>query len=54
MQNLIVFFIVLAACFYVGRSLFRTFRSGESSCGCADCDGSGCPSKITPQKKEKR
>ncbi|MCW5208504.1 FeoB-associated Cys-rich membrane protein, partial [Desulfobulbus sp. US2] len=41
MQNLIVVLVVLAACFFVGRFLFRSYRSGKcpSSGGCSGCGG---------------
>ncbi|XCN74769.1 MAG: FeoB-associated Cys-rich membrane protein [Candidatus Electrothrix aestuarii] len=44
MQNLIVLLVVLVAIFFVGRTLFRSYRSGLSgkcSCsgGCAGCNG---------------
>ncbi|MCI5158369.1 MAG: FeoB-associated Cys-rich membrane protein [Candidatus Electrothrix sp. AUS1_2] len=56
MQDLIVIFVVLIAGIFVGRSLFRSYRSGISgkcSCsgGCAGCNGdtgTGC----VPQHEE--
>ncbi|MCI5219638.1 MAG: FeoB-associated Cys-rich membrane protein [Candidatus Electrothrix sp. LOE2] len=59
MQNLIVVFIVLAACFFVGRSLFRSCRSGTCSGGrCSGCgkdSGSACsPQSEQANRKGKR
>ncbi|MGB5685072.1 MAG: FeoB-associated Cys-rich membrane protein [Candidatus Electrothrix sp.] len=54
MQNLIVVLVVLVACFYVGRSLFRSYRSGKCSCsgGCSGCGGD-TKSTCSPQSEQK-
>ncbi|WP_339136157.1 MAG: FeoB-associated Cys-rich membrane protein [Candidatus Electrothrix sp. GW3-4] len=53
MQNLIVVLVVLVACLYVGRSLFRSYRSGTSSCpgGCSGC-GKNAGSACSPQSEQ--
>ncbi|MCI5148647.1 MAG: FeoB-associated Cys-rich membrane protein [Candidatus Electrothrix sp. MAN1_4] len=46
MQHFIVAVIVVAVCCYIGRSLFRSYRSGKCSCsgGCAsDCGEASRP-----------
>jgi hypothetical protein len=59
MQNLIVLLVVLVACIFVGRSLFRSYRSGKCSCsgGCSGC-GSDTKAECFPQgeqgEKEKK
>ncbi|MCI5137361.1 MAG: FeoB-associated Cys-rich membrane protein [Candidatus Electrothrix sp. AR1] len=54
MQNLIVVLVILAVCFFVGRSLFRSYRSGKCSCsgGCSSCGGNS-GSACLPQSKQK-
>ncbi|MCI5207469.1 MAG: FeoB-associated Cys-rich membrane protein [Candidatus Electrothrix sp. ATG2] len=55
MQNLIVLLIVLLASIFVGRSLFRSYRSGKCSCS-SECSGCGQNSRsvCTPQSEENR
>jgi hypothetical protein len=45
--------VVLIACLSVGRSLFRSYWSGKSSCsgGCANCGGDS-GSACLPQSEQ--
>ncbi|MCI5123658.1 MAG: FeoB-associated Cys-rich membrane protein [Candidatus Electrothrix sp. AR5] len=54
MQNLIVVLVILVACFCVGRTLFRSYRSGKCSCsgGCSGCGGDA-GSTCLPQSEQK-
>ncbi|MCP4340010.1 MAG: FeoB-associated Cys-rich membrane protein [Desulfobulbaceae bacterium] len=54
MQNLIVVLVVLISCIFVGRSLFRSYRSGKCSCsggcsGCGEASKEVCCSQTKPQ-----
>ena len=44
MQTIIVFLIVLLACFFIGRRAFRFFFHADASCdsACAGCSGEKC------------
>ncbi|WP_446010157.1 FeoB-associated Cys-rich membrane protein [Candidatus Electrothrix sp.] len=53
MQDFIVMLVVLIACIFVGRSLFRFYRSGKCSCssGCSGC-GEDTKTGCFPQAKQ--
>ena len=48
MQDIIVYFIVAGAAFYVGRSWFLSSREGGGGCG--GCKSNGCSSKSETEK----
>lgn len=60
MQHLIVLLIFLIACFFVGRSFFRVYRSEKCSCSgaCSGCkgnsDSSGSTCFSVDEHKEKQ
>ncbi|MCI5161130.1 MAG: FeoB-associated Cys-rich membrane protein [Candidatus Electrothrix sp. AX5] len=55
MQNFIVLLVILVACLFVGRSLFRSYRSGKCSCsdGCSGCGGD-TKSTCSPQSEQRK
>lgn len=58
-QDIVVACIVLVACLYTGKKLFRSYRSGKCSgpgSGCAACEENqqaGCLSQ-SEQKRERK
>ncbi len=51
MQDIIVYFIVAGAAFYVGRGWYRSSREGGGGCGgCKSNKNGGCASKTEAEK----
>ncbi len=48
MQDIIIYFLVAGAAFYVGRGWYRSSREGGG--GCSGCKSQGCAPKVEAEK----